>query len=107
VSAIAESGPFPGAIISIFLAGITAETRQSNGLAPDSVEFWSEVVGRALLSLQRATPARKGHRTMMDALIPFVETLQRTGDLEAAVNAAKEGAESTVPMTAKLGRYVG
>jgi hypothetical protein len=41
---------------------------------------------------------------MMDALIPFVETLQRTGDLEAAVNAAKEGAESTVPMTAKLGR---
>jgi dihydroxyacetone kinase len=62
------------------------------------------VISRALIALQQATPARKGHRTMMDALIPFVETLQSTNDLKSAVDAARQGAESTIPMTAKLGR---
>ncbi len=93
-----------GAIISIFLAGITTETRQPMDLEPDSVEFWARVMDRALAALQQATPARRGHRTMMDALIPFVETLNLTSNLEAAVDAAKQGAESTIPMIAKLGR---
>ncbi len=45
----------------------------------------------------------------MDALIPFVETFEQTGDFGRAVEAAKVGAEGTRRLDAVLGRasYVG
>ena len=46
---------------------------------------------------------------MMDALIPFVETLTSTGKLESSALAAIDGAVSTKQLRPKLGRtvYVG
>ena len=57
----------------------------------------------------RYTPARPGDRTLVDALVPFVETLGQSGDLTKAAEAARKGAESTKGMQASLGRtvYVG
>ena len=45
----------------------------------------------------------------MDALIPFVKTLEKTQDVGEAAKAARKGADGTLGMTAKLGRsvYVG
>ena len=50
-----------------------------------------------------------GDRTLLDALVPFVDTLSSTGDVKKAAEAAKEGAEKTKSMKASLGRavYVG
>lgn len=45
----------------------------------------------------------------MDALMPFVETLEQSGDVKKAAEAARKGAEETKGMQASLGRavYVG
>lgn len=86
------------------MAGITADMRQETQHSPDLRAFWGHTVAGALSAFQKATPARVGHRTMIDALIPFTDTPQRTRNLRAAVGAAKKGADATIPMTAKLGR---
>lgn len=45
----------------------------------------------------------------MDALHPFVATLEKTGNIKEAAQAADEGSKSTKGMKASLGRtvYVG
>ena len=41
---------------------------------------------------------------MMDALIPFIETLDNTGNAQKAIEKSQEGVEGTKTMEAKLGR---
>ena len=43
--------------------------------------------------------AGPGDRTMLDALIPAMETFERGGDCLAAARAARGGADSTARMT--------
>jgi len=63
-----------------------------------------------LKSVRSQTKAQKGDKTMMDALIPAVETIGnfRYGEiedmLEMAAQAARKGAEATVDMKAIFGR---
>ena len=59
--------------------------------------------------LSQYTPAHVGDRTLMDALLPFVETLKISKNIKDATEAARRGAESTRGMPASLGRavYVG
>ncbi len=63
-----------------------------------------------LENVQKQTQAKKGDKTMMDALIPAVEAMQAvTSDnvkalLDAAAKAAREGAQATVQMKANFGR---
>lgn len=65
-----------------------------------------------LANVQQQTQAKRGDKTMMDALIPAVEAMQAcTSDdikvvLNAGAKAALEGAEATVPMKANFGRAV-
>jgi phosphoenolpyruvate---glycerone phosphotransferase subunit DhaL len=60
--------------------------------------------------VQKQTQAKKGDKTMMDALIPAVETMQEiaTDDIRqlfsAAAEAAQQGANATVGMKANFGR---
>lgn len=74
-----------------------------------SPKWFGEIALQALDTLQQRTAARVGHRTVMDALIPFAETLAKTGDFDAAVKACRDGGLATKDMQAKLGRatYVG
>lgn len=58
----------------------------------------------ALDALLQYTRARLGDRTCLDCLIPFVETLQKSGDAKAALADAEKGVESTKKLEAKLGR---
>ena len=63
-----------------------------------------------LANVQQQTQAKRGDKTMMDALIPAVEAMQAcTSDdikevLNAGAKAALDGAEATVPMKANFGR---
>lgn len=50
------------------------------------------------------TNARLGDRTMMDALIPFIDTFAESGDVQQALKMASDGVEGTKTMQAKLGR---
>lgn len=99
-----------GAIFSIFLAGCTTALMEAAPGSPTvDGKFFGGIVMQALDTLGQRTAARVGHRTVMDAMIPWAETLAATGSAEEAAKAARQGGEGTASLTAKLGRaaYVG
>jgi len=65
-----------------------------------------------LAALQANTKARPGDKTMMDALVPAVETLRQAADegadiataMARAAQAADQGAQATIEMQARFGR---
>ena len=81
-----------------------------------SAEDAAEALETALAGLKKRGKAEVGDKTMVDALEPAAEAAKEAaGDgsvaavFRAAAGAAEEGAESTVPMTARRGRasYLG
>lgn len=97
-----------GALYAIFLHALSSSLRRQpvSQLTP---VVWAGVLQESCDALARYTPARPGDRTVVDALYPFVETLQQTGDIMQAAEAARRGAAATRGMRARLGRavYVG
>lgn len=90
-------GGTSGALYCIYLTAL------SNALATQASV--PAALKAALEQLCVYTRARVGDRTMMDTLIPFIETLEASkGDAKAALEKAKEGVEGTKKMEAKLGR---
>ncbi|EXF80789.1 dihydroxyacetone kinase [Colletotrichum fioriniae PJ7] len=94
-----------GAIYSIFFAALASELRKASAGLLD-LQAWTKVAVGALETLQQATPARQGDRTLIDALEPFVRTLESSGSVGDAVEAARKGVEATKGMAASLGRAV-
>jgi dihydroxyacetone kinase-like protein len=97
----------------------TAFLRASTALA-DKEEVSSkdaaEVLEAALGGIKRRGKAEVGDKTIVDALEPAVEAAKEAADegsvagvFRSAAEAAKKGAESTVPLTARRGRasYLG
>lgn len=89
-------GGTSGALYCIFLTSL------SSSLA--STESVADALNVALGQLLHYTRARLGDRTMLDCLIPFVETLKSTNDVTKALAEAEKGVESTKNLEAKLGR---
>ncbi len=91
--------------------GSVLEASGATGLAQ-----WAEALDQGCRAISELGGAKPGDRTMLDALDPFVRTLQQavgrkaTRDVVlAAVEAAERGAEATAQMQPKLGRssYLG
>ena len=106
-------GGTSGGLYSIFISSMGSylkkiDDKTDGGIDVDKAQF-AKTVKAGLEGLQKYTRARVGHRTLMDTLIPFVDTFAQTGDLDKAADAAHEGAESTRKLAAKFGRasYVG
>lgn len=103
-------GGTSGAIYAIFINAVSSALAEAvmTGETATKGQPLQPAISQALRSgldeLCRYTSARVGGRTMMDALIPFVETLSGTSDFESAVKAAEQGAEGTRRMEALLGR---
>ncbi|EPX74726.1 dihydroxyacetone kinase Dak1 [Schizosaccharomyces octosporus yFS286] len=99
-----------GALYAIFFHGFAKGVKDHLQETKDiSTKMWSNALNVALNTLFKYTPARPGDRTMCDALVPFVEKFVETDDIHAASKAARDGAENTAYLQAKLGRavYVG
>lgn len=100
-----------GAIYAIFLNALAHGLRAQDGSAPATAtpEIWANALKYSVTALGKYTPAKPGDRTLIDALVPFCETLFETKDVRAAAAAAQQGTESTKSMKASLGRsvYVG
>ncbi|KEF55439.1 dihydroxyacetone kinase [Exophiala aquamarina CBS 119918] len=100
-----------GAIYAIFLNALAHGLREQDTGSSKEVDakVWAAALSSSLKALGKYTPAAPGDRTLMDALVPFVETLGSTGDVKKAADAAREGAEKTKHLKASLGRsvYVG
>ncbi|KAL7817344.1 dihydroxyacetone kinase [Trichoderma gracile] len=98
-----------GALYAIFInalaSGLQSQSTSQNKTAV-TVKTWAAALQAAVQSLARYTPAQPGDRTVVDALVPFVDTLAETLDVDKAVEAARKGSESTRGMEASLGRSV-
>lgn len=89
-------GGTSGALYCIFLTALASSLASEDNVA--------KALQKALAELCKYTNARVGDRTMMDALIPFVETLAGKGDVGLAIAKAEQGVDGTKKMEAKLGR---
>ncbi|KAM3087274.1 dihydroxyacetone kinase Dak1 [Clarireedia jacksonii] len=95
-----------GALYAIFLNSLLTALRENASAGEATPEVWAKALKLASEALSRYTPAKVGDRTLVDALHPFVETLNKTGDFKKAAEASKKGAKSTIGMKASLGRTV-
>ena len=99
-----------GALYAIFLNALASSLRATGFKLPEprmiQRQDWAQASIQALSVLQRATPARVGDRTIMDALDPFVRAIQNGVSAAAAIDEARAGRDSTQGMTASLGRAV-
>ncbi|KAK0383590.1 hypothetical protein NLU13_9501 [Sarocladium strictum] len=97
-----------GALYAIFFNALVLALRTlSPGEA--NAQTWATALQQSCEALSKYTPARPGDRTLVDALYPFVDVLNTSGDLTKAAEAALKAAEETKGMQASLGRavYVG
>ena len=103
------AGPLYG---TAFLRASTALQDKDEVSAEDA----AEVLEAALGGIKQRGKAEVGDKTIVDALEPAVEAAKgaassggAAGVLRAAADAAEEGVESTVPLTARKGRasYLG
>jgi dihydroxyacetone kinase-like protein len=102
------SGPLYGTFFLQAAAG-------ANGKAELTHEDLVAVFEKGLQGLMSRGKAQVGEKTMVDALVPAIEALKPAVDdslsaaIGRAVAAAKQGADSTIPLVAKKGRasYLG
>ncbi len=92
-----SSGPLYGVL---FLRAGTVLSERPNG--------WAQAVSEAVEAVSRLGGAKRGDRTMLDALIPFAEALQNSTP-QQALKAAEAGAAQTAGIKARRGRssYLG
>jgi dihydroxyacetone kinase len=94
-----------GAVYGIFFTALAAALQTSKEASSPSA-LWQGAAASALGKLQQATPARRGDRTIMDALEPFVAALAEDCSVKNAVARAKDGMEATKGMRPAFGRAV-
>ncbi|ORY17097.1 dihydroxyacetone kinase [Clohesyomyces aquaticus] len=108
---VEDVGGSLGAILSILVTAFTNALHHNtikHNKPLDLATISSSAVS-ALENLKNYTSAREGDRTVMDVLIPFVETLSASQDIVQAVQVAHDKADQTKDMKPKFGRatYVG
>lgn len=94
-----------GALYAIFLNSLLAALKW---LPPGEAgpKGWSWALNKSCEALSKYTPARPGDRTLIDALYPFAQVFEKTGNVKEAAEAAQLAAEKTKGMKASLGRTV-
>lgn len=103
-----SSGPLYGVLF--LRCGSVLDGSKRTGLTK-----WAEALDQGCLAISELGGAKPGDRTMLDALVPFVESLKGAGAnvsreiLLPAVEAAERGSDATAQMTARVGRssYLG
>jgi hypothetical protein len=98
-------GGTSGALYCIFLSALAAQLR-AHVQPSDSprITAWSSALAAAMVQLFDYTRARRGDRTCIDALDPFVSALVAGEGETAACDAAEKGARDTAQMQPRLGR---
>lgn len=92
-----SSGPF----YASGLARAAATLREVD--RPDAKD-WQNALGAAIEAIVELGGAKRGDRTMLDALMPALDAWRDGGDLATAARAADKGAEATAAMTPQQGR---
>lgn len=96
-------GGTSGAIYAIFFNAV-ANALVKGTADTDISALLRNALVQGLTELRRYTRAGIGNRTLMDALIPFVQAFGEKNDFAVGVSAATEGTEQTRKMEANFGR---
>ena len=94
-----SSGPF-------YATGLVRAAATLRGIdLPDETD-WQNALAASIEAISELGGAKRGERTMLDALIPALEAWRDNGSsgFAAAVSAAAEGATETAEMTPQQGR---
>lgn len=122
-----DTGGTSGPLLGMFFRDLARATGTQDDADPTdepTVRQLGEGFAAGLATIQRYGKAQVGHKTMVDALAPAVDAFRSAATrddvpvqgaqdvqdvLDAAVEAARDGARSTADITAKRGRaaYVG
>ena len=102
----------PSTFGTLLSAGFMGAAKAALGKQFLTLEDLVTVGNGAVAGIQKLGKADVGDKTLLDALIPavnsFESTLKEDGScdaaFEASVGAAKKGMEATIPMKAKFGR---
>jgi len=108
-SVLGVDGGASSSLMGTFFGGMADATECE---APLSADQLATVFEAGLMGVRKQTKAQPGDKTMMDALVPAVETLRATADagksaaeaLCDAAEAARTGAAATRNFAAKYGR---
>lgn len=112
-------GGTSGALYGVFVTALASGISSTVGDSGLTINTFSAALLHALGALKKVTAAREGDRTMMDALIPFVQVLadssghQNNADalkrVGNALLAARNGCDATSKLASRFGRstYVG
>ena len=97
-----SAGPLYGTLVGGLAEPLNEETTIDG-------QMLKRMLAASLMAMSEITKARRGDKTMMDALIPAVEAALAAADdpariLSAAAQAAAAGAEATREMISKFGR---
>ncbi|WP_026699525.1 dihydroxyacetone kinase subunit DhaL [Salibacterium aidingense] len=88
----------------LYASGLISGAKAVKGKAEishqDAVVFWIQFVS----GVHERGQAQVGDKTMVDTFLPIQEELKRSGDLIKALDAAKQGMESTKQLESKRGR---
>ncbi len=102
-------GGAAGPLFGSFFGGMSEPAEGKDSLDTATL---AEMFAGGLASVKTLTKAKPGDKTMIDALVPAVEAVQKaagdgasiTDALEKGAQAAKEGADATKDMQATFGR---
>lgn len=95
-------GGTSGGIYAIYLTSLVKNLQE---LPNTEIKSIAGAMKEALYDgLFKYTKARKGGRTLVDTLQPFVDKLVESGDLKLALDEAKKSCKETAKLQAKFGR---
>jgi ATP-dependent dihydroxyacetone kinase len=90
-------GGSSGVLFAIFFSGASQAAAEGKN--------WKTALQAGLDKMMAYGGAKPGDRTMVDALVPALQALSKSGDISAAAKAARKGADATASMTrARAGR---
>jgi dihydroxyacetone kinase len=94
-----SSGPF-------YATGLVRAGATLRGVNLPDERDWQNALAAAIEAISELGGAKRGERTMLDALVPALEAWRESGGSEfvSAVRAAAEGAEATAGMRPQQGR---
>ncbi|KAH3678900.1 hypothetical protein WICPIJ_008788 [Wickerhamomyces pijperi] len=100
-----KMGGTSGGLYSIFISGLS-QGLIKHGVKGQDIDYGvlAKALKHAQETLYKYTNARVGDSTVIDALEPFVEELNKSLDFNKAVKAAEDGALKTGSIEAKFGR---
>ena len=82
-----------GALYAIFLNSLASNMRKldTSSSTPVTTQIWAKALKMSMEDLGSYTPAQPGDRTLMDALVPFVNVLGESGDAKKSSQCGEGG----------------